>query len=204
MEMDMEERPGLGGEIRRLRRLKGWPQEHLAAVAGLNIRTVQRIENGRTAAFESVMALAAALEVDIACLPRAAPEPPRRNAAPRARLALAALACLPAVWFVTTNLAVFAAGLPLKSLLLSAWPGGASLQAPPVLLGGAIFAAILVIPELMSVHLRRIPLGVTVEGLSFRLRPASLVVLGASALSVLVIVGYAAAENLAPLLRLAR
>jgi transcriptional regulator with XRE-family HTH domain len=202
----MKKRSGLGDEIRRLRRLKGWPQEHLAAVAGLNIRTVQRIENGRAAAFESLMALATALEVDIASLPRAEAEQASRRAVitlPRSRLALAALACLPAVWFVTTNLAVYVAGLPLKYLLFDAWPGRALLQAPPLLLGGAFIAAILVIPELMSIRLRRTSLGVAVEGLVLHFRPASLIVLGASTLSILVILGYAAAENVAPLLRLA-
>jgi transcriptional regulator with XRE-family HTH domain len=46
--------------IRQLREARGWSQEHLAEVAGLSARTVQRIEAEGKAAPESRMALAAA------------------------------------------------------------------------------------------------------------------------------------------------
>ncbi|OYX52539.1 MAG: XRE family transcriptional regulator [Sphingomonas sp. 32-66-10] len=55
-------------KIRRWREERHWSQEHLAAVAGIGVRTVQRIENGETASNETLMALAAAFSVDIAAL----------------------------------------------------------------------------------------------------------------------------------------
>ena len=52
-------------KIKRWREERGWSQEHLAELAGIGVRTVQRIESGDAASQESVMALAAAFDVDI-------------------------------------------------------------------------------------------------------------------------------------------
>lgn len=54
--------------VRKLRLERGWSQEVLAEVSGLSVRTVQRIERGGNASLESLSALAAVLEVDIATL----------------------------------------------------------------------------------------------------------------------------------------
>lgn len=55
-------------KIRRWREERHWSQEHLAELAGIGTRTVQRIENGDPASKESVMALAAAFNVDVVAL----------------------------------------------------------------------------------------------------------------------------------------
>ena len=49
--------------IRKLRLKKGWSQDHLAHLSGLNIKTVQRIERGNKASLESLNSLAAVFEV---------------------------------------------------------------------------------------------------------------------------------------------
>ncbi|MFC3092650.1 XRE family transcriptional regulator [Alteromonas sediminis] len=50
----------------RARRLdKGWSQEELARYAGLSTRTIQRIEAGQNAGFESLKCLAAVFETSI-------------------------------------------------------------------------------------------------------------------------------------------
>ena len=51
--------------IRTLREQRAWSQEHLATVAGLSTRTLQRIEAGAAASQETCMALAAALDVPV-------------------------------------------------------------------------------------------------------------------------------------------
>lgn len=56
------------GKIKRWREERMWSQEHLADLAGIGLRTVQRIENGEQASRESVMALAAAFNVDVSVL----------------------------------------------------------------------------------------------------------------------------------------
>lgn len=54
--------------VQTLRVKKGWTQEQLAVVAGLSVRTIQRIERGEAASAESLKALAAAFDVDFATL----------------------------------------------------------------------------------------------------------------------------------------
>ena len=51
-------------QIRTLREARGWSQEHLASVAGLSPRTVQRMEAEGKASHESRMAVAAALGIE--------------------------------------------------------------------------------------------------------------------------------------------
>jgi len=55
-------------KIKRWREERHWSQDHLADLAGIGSRTVQRIENGEKASYESVMALAAAFNVDVVAL----------------------------------------------------------------------------------------------------------------------------------------
>lgn len=62
--------------IRTLREARGWSQEHLAAVAGLSARTVQRLEAEGKASHESRMAVAAALGVEPMQLAGAEAAPP--------------------------------------------------------------------------------------------------------------------------------
>lgn len=59
--------------IRTLREQRAWSQEHLATVAGLSTRTLQRIESGAAASKETCLALAAALEVPVGELTGDAP-----------------------------------------------------------------------------------------------------------------------------------
>ena len=51
--------------VRKLRLKKGWSQDQLAQLSGLNIRTIQRIERGKNASLESLKSLAAVFEVEI-------------------------------------------------------------------------------------------------------------------------------------------
>lgn len=57
-----------GGLIRAERQRRAWSQEHLADVCGIGRRTVQRIERDGTASYETVRALAAALDLTLASL----------------------------------------------------------------------------------------------------------------------------------------
>ncbi len=55
-------------KIKRWREERHWSQEHLADLAGIGLRTIQRIENGEPASPESLKALAAAYNVDVMAL----------------------------------------------------------------------------------------------------------------------------------------
>lgn len=54
--------------LRRERELRAWTQSHLAEIAGLSMRTVQRIERTGNASMESASALAAALNLELGSL----------------------------------------------------------------------------------------------------------------------------------------
>ena len=73
--------------IRSERENRGWSQSHLGEVAGLSLRTIQRIEKTGSASFESVTALASVLSVEVADL-RANESAPSRERAIRLSLEL--------------------------------------------------------------------------------------------------------------------
>lgn len=54
--------------LRQEREKRAWSQSHLAEVAGLSMRTVQRIEHSGVASMESTKALAAALDLELSRL----------------------------------------------------------------------------------------------------------------------------------------
>lgn len=51
--------------IKELRTTRAWSQEQLAKMAGLDVRTIQRIEKGEPASFESLKSVAAVFKVDV-------------------------------------------------------------------------------------------------------------------------------------------
>ena len=55
-------------KIKRWREERHWPQEHLAAAAGIGVRTLQRLEAGQPASMETLTAIAAAYDVDVSAL----------------------------------------------------------------------------------------------------------------------------------------
>ena len=57
-----------GNLVKHLREERAWSQEHLASVAGLSTRTVQRLEADGNASIESRMAIAAVFGVEPAKL----------------------------------------------------------------------------------------------------------------------------------------
>ena len=70
-------------KLRLLRETRGWSQEHLAAVAGISARPLQRMEADGSASADSRMAVAAALDLDAAELCAIAAPPPAATSSPR-------------------------------------------------------------------------------------------------------------------------
>jgi transcriptional regulator with XRE-family HTH domain len=54
-----------GNRLRAMRETRGWSQDQLAEFAGVNSRTVQRLEQRGSAALETMKAIAATLNVEI-------------------------------------------------------------------------------------------------------------------------------------------
>ena len=49
--------------VQKLREQKGWTQEHLAHASGMSLRTIQRLEAGKSVSKETIINVAAALDV---------------------------------------------------------------------------------------------------------------------------------------------
>ncbi|RYV02460.1 XRE family transcriptional regulator [Shewanella sp. OPT22] len=52
-------------EIRSLRTVRGWTQQHLADVCGISLRTIQRVERYGTASNDTALAIASVLELNL-------------------------------------------------------------------------------------------------------------------------------------------
>jgi len=50
-------------KLKQLRKSKAWSQSHLADIAGVSLRTIQRIEKSGVASQESVMSICAAYDL---------------------------------------------------------------------------------------------------------------------------------------------
>ena len=61
-------------QVKKLRTERHWSQEQLATACGVNLRTIQRLENTGRASTESVRALAAVFEVDADSLVLSTPD----------------------------------------------------------------------------------------------------------------------------------
>ncbi len=51
--------------VRKLRTKRSWSQEQLADFSGLNVRTIQRVENGQKASLETLKCLASVFEIEV-------------------------------------------------------------------------------------------------------------------------------------------
>ena len=80
--------------IKRERERRAWSQEHLAEVAGLGLRTIQRIEKTGAASYESARSLAAVLGVDVAKLRLDGEQQAVRRLGVRSRALLGGIAAL--------------------------------------------------------------------------------------------------------------
>ena len=54
--------------VQKLRLQRGWSQQQLAELSGLNVRTIQRIEKGQEPSMESLKSLAAVFNVEFSTL----------------------------------------------------------------------------------------------------------------------------------------
>ncbi len=65
MEEFMAKNIGRAKFVKQARLERAWSQTQLAEVAGVNPRTVQRVEKDGSASFDTIMAIATALEIDV-------------------------------------------------------------------------------------------------------------------------------------------
>lgn len=162
----------LSSIVRRLRTERGWSQEHLAEASGISLRTVQRIETGLAAAPDTLQALAAAFQIDLALLASAQALRAgrgRRFGLTSRQAAWAGLAlCAPTALFIAVSAAIYDFGETWLEFLLPPGVFGALWSHPLVLLLPPAAAIILNAPHLFSLRTRLIDEGAWVEGVLIR------------------------------------
>lgn len=195
----------IGDRIRRLREARAWTQAHLADAAGVSLRTIQRLETVHSSSPETLLALAAALDVDVRTLAeeRATPAQPWSGPAPRRAAFWGAALALPCALFVAVNLLKFGLGLAMPYDMLASLGRAAGVTAafdyasPLLLLGGPAVAILLNLRALVRLRLQ----GGAVTALEYRTHFAPIaVILGAGACAA-ILSAYLVAENLGHLAR---
>jgi transcriptional regulator with XRE-family HTH domain len=194
----------IGDRIRSLREARSWTQAHLADAAGVSLRTIQRLETVHSCSPETLLALAATLEVDIRTLTegRSAPRP-WRGPAPRTAALWGAALALPCLLFVAVNLLKYGLGWggPYDMLAASAARSGLASAfdwtAPLILLGGPLAAVLLNLRALVRPRLQN----GAVTALEYRLSLASLGVILAAGAAAAILSAYLVSENLGHIAR---
>ena len=87
--------------IRAERQKRGWSQEHLAAAAGLGVRTIQRLESAGVTSSESARALASVFEVPLERLIVVASPKSRRRAKLAAAMAAGIIGLMSSILLMT-------------------------------------------------------------------------------------------------------
>jgi transcriptional regulator with XRE-family HTH domain len=189
----------VGDKVKAAREAKSWSQAHLAEAARLNIRTIQRIEAGEPCSHETMLSLAAALNVDVSELADA--ERPSVSRPPLPTF-ISAILVAPAALFVTVNLLRSSFGWDGPYDLLARSGGRLmsfatfNLVSPLVFLGGIAAALGLSIASLVRFR-SRVERGViSISGLEVAMKAAPALIALVALASGAALLGYAAVEQL--------
>jgi transcriptional regulator with XRE-family HTH domain len=171
---------GLADIIRQARAERAWPQEQLAEIAGVSLRTVQRVEQGAPCAPETLKALAAALDLDTRQLMSAAPVETKERVlglSAGAAFWVGLALCVPTLQFLVTNIAFYGFDLGWIEPALPERLYGPWIDNIIVMLGLPLIAFGLNAAHLLGVRWRQgAPGSVVIESVVLRWRPAQFAV----------------------------
>jgi transcriptional regulator with XRE-family HTH domain len=196
----------IGDKVRALREERAWTQAHLADAAELSLRTVQRLEAAHACSPETLLAVAAVLEIDVRLLQ--AEVPARwRGPAPSRAARWGALLALPCLLFVAANLLKYGAAVPAPYDALAA--AGHRLGAvnafdavsPFLFLGGPLAALALVLFSQVRPRADWDGRALTVSGVEIRPHAAGIAVGLAALAGLAILLAYLAGETLTHLAR---
>ena len=189
--------------IRFERQARAWSQAHLAEAAGVNLRTVQRVERGTPCSGETIQSLAGALSLDSGVLAAAAPaicQEYRWFGLSGAKAVwIGALSGLPGLVFVVVNVAYHELGIDMLGPILTSqiWDTfTAHSLTPAIVLGGPLLAFILNAPHVVRFKARRELDATIVDGMVLRWRTRPWMVASVAFILVTTMVVYGAIESL--------
>jgi transcriptional regulator with XRE-family HTH domain len=150
----------IGDRIRTLREQRAWTQAHLAEASGVSMRTIQRLETLHSCSPETLLALAAAFDVDIRDLTDQGRPATARTRHSRATITAIIALILPALLFAAANLLKFAAGwagpFEMFAAIGERMPILARVALSPVLiLGGPVVALAVTAPRLLRLRIEK-------------------------------------------------
>jgi transcriptional regulator with XRE-family HTH domain len=192
----------VGDQVKSLREARSWSQQHLADASGLNVRTIQRIEQGERCSDETLLSLAATFDVDVSELEAQHPFSNHRGKGAQSRLAAAALLALPSAMFVSVNLLRSLVGVDVPYDLLATTGGKLmsfrtfNLISPVVFIGGAAAALILSMSTVVRLRTRIDENVIKLTAVEFKAKPLALGLALAATLSAGAILVYAIVEQL--------
>jgi DNA-binding XRE family transcriptional regulator len=189
----------IGDTIRNLREARAWTQAHLAEAAGLSLRTVQRLESLHSCSNETLLALAAALEVDVRNLTEERmPRRTWRGPSPRIAALVGGLLAVPAIVFVAVNLLKYGLGVdaPYHAIASAGENADGTLffDTPWLLLGGPLLALLLNLFTLVRPRIRRDGPAAALVAIDLRFHLASLIVMLLAGLALAFLSAHLAAE----------
>jgi DNA-binding XRE family transcriptional regulator len=199
----------IGGRIRGLREARAWTQAHLADAAGVSLRTIQRLESVHSCSPETLLALAAALEIDVRLLAeeRALAPPAWRGPSPRAAALWGGMLALPCVLFVAVNLLNYGAGIAAPYDALADLGGALGVAgvfhalSPFLLLAAPLAAILLNLAAMVRPRIRWDGRGGALTAVDFRFGAANLAILLAAGGGAAILAAYLVSEYLGHLVR---
>ena len=204
----MKRQNSLTAIVRRERRVRGWSQDQLAGAAGLNLRTVQRVERGSACSGETLQALASALNLSTSKLTKAAPSTRQRprvlGLSSSRSMWIGAVLCLPALIFVVLNVGYYELGLAALEPIVTSTAWNSIVDdhiALPLILGGPAITLVLNMPYLVQIRASADQSMTTVSGLIFRWNLGQWLVIGLAFIVLATIIIYGAIENVHHMIR---
>jgi transcriptional regulator with XRE-family HTH domain len=197
----MAKKASLAEIVRRERRAHGWSQEQLSRAAGLNLRTVQRVERGSACSGETLQALASALDLRVLQLTNAVPDSRRRQVfglSGSSSKWAGAILCMPALIFVVFNISYFELNVAHLAPIMESAVWTAVINSPvavPLLLGGPAIALALIVPNLITIRANSGQSVTTISGLVFRWSVGQWLIAGLAFLLLATLVAYGVIEN---------
>jgi DNA-binding XRE family transcriptional regulator len=197
----------IGDRIRELREQRAWTQVHLADASGVSLRTIQRLERLHSCSSETLLSLAAALDVDVQQLTGARFSSGAASVLPATRAAtiVAAVLMLPGLLFVSANLLKFSIGwsapYDFAARLGAGWSVAPALISPVVIAGGPAIALALIAAVAVRLRTERTAETFSVTGVEVAAEPLPLGVALCAGAALAVLCAYLAAENLVAFVR---
>lgn len=198
--------------IKTLRKSKAWSQAHLAEASGVSVRTIQRLESEGKASCETLLAIAAALDIEVEQLTVQAHSPQSSQAvqirplwktiSPRQSAVWGSLLLSPPLLFIASNILKYEMDLPyLYDLLASVGTAtGATVLTdfftnPILLLGAPLMALLLAVMAQISISGEDTQQGFSLKELTLSYNLLSSAVLICALGSLAVLLGYSTMEN---------